>query len=154
MRVGVAGCLGYTGFELVKLLDRHPNITLEVLTARVPDNVKKDPRFSLLLKNENNSRISTLEDADFSECDLVFFATPHGVCMEHAKKLVNKGITVIDLSADFRLRDPKLFEKWYGMKHSAPELLDKAVYGLPELNRTTFTGANLLAMPGLSLIHI
>ena len=87
MRVGVAGCLGYTGFELVKLLDRHPNITLEVLTARVPDNVKKDPRFSLLLKEENKARISTLEEADFSACDLVFFATPHGICMEHAKQL-------------------------------------------------------------------
>ena len=148
MRVGVAGCLGYTGFELVKLLDRHPNITLEVLTARVPDIVKKDPRFSLLLQEGNDAKISTLEDADFSACDLVFFATPHGVCMEHAKKLFNKGIIVIDLSADFRLHDPRLFEEWYGMKHSAPELLDEAVYGLPELNRATLTGVNLVAMPG------
>ncbi len=148
MRVGVAGCLGYTGFELVKLLDRHPNITLKILTARIPDAVKKDPRFSLLLREGNHAKISTLEDADFSECDIVFFATPHGVCMDHAKKLFNKGITVIDLSADFRLHDPKVFEEWYGMKHSAPELLDEAVYGLPELNRATLTGANLLAMPG------
>ena len=68
--------------------------------------------------------------------------------MEHAKKLFNKGIIVIDLSADFRLNDPKIFEKWYGMKHSAPDLLDEAVYGLPELNRATLTGANLVAMPG------
>ena len=148
MRVGVAGCLGYTGFELVKLLDRHPNITLEVLTARIPDTVKKDPRFSLLLNEGVDAKISTLEQADFSRCDLVFFATPHGVCMEHAKKLLNKGIIVIDLSADFRLNDPKIFEKWYGMKHSAPELLDEAVYGLPELNRANLTGANLVAMPG------
>ena len=148
MRVGVAGCMGYTGFELVKLLDMHPNITMEVLTARVPDSVKKDSRFSLLLNEGVDAKISTLEQADFSKCDLVFFATPHGVCMEHAKKLFNKGITVIDLSADFRLHDPKVFEEWYGMKHSAPELLDKAVYGLPELNRTTLTGANLVAMPG------
>tara|TARA_B100000035_G_scaffold109865_1_gene93275 strand:- start:1353 stop:2408 length:1056 start_codon:yes stop_codon:yes gene_type:complete len=148
MRVGVAGCLGYTGFELVKLLDRHPNITLEVLTARVPDTVKKDPRFSSLLKERIDPKISTLEDADFSTCELVFFATPHGVCMEYAKKLFYDGITVIDLSADFRLRDPKLFEKWYGMKHSAPELLDEAVYGLPELNRVNLAGANLVAMPG------
>ena len=148
MKVGVAGCLGYTGFELVKLLDRHPNITLEVLTARVPDTVKKDPRFSLLLQEANDAKINTLEDADFSACDLVFFATPHGVCMEHAKKLFNKGIIVIDLSADFRLHDPKIFEKWYGMKHSAPELLGEAVYGLPELNRATLIGANLVAMPG------
>ena len=148
MRVGVAGCMGYTGFELVKLLDRHPNITMEVLTARVPDSVKKDSRFSLLLNEGVDAKISTLEQADFSKCDLVFFATPHGVCMEHAKKLFNKGIIVIDLSADFRLNDPKIFEKWYGMKHSAPELLDEAVYGLPELNRATLTGANLVAMPG------
>ena len=90
MRVGVAGCLGYTGFELVKLLDRHPNTTLEVLTARVPDNVKKDPRFSSLLKEGIDPKISTLEDADFSACELVFFATPHGVCMEYAKKLFNE----------------------------------------------------------------
>ena len=148
MRVGVAGCMGYTGFELVKLLDMHPNITMEVLTARVPDSVKKDSRFSLLLNEGVDAKISTLEQADFSKCDLVFFATPHGVCMEHAKKLLNKGIIVIDLSADFRLNDPKIFEKWYGMKHSAPELLDEAVYGLPELNRATLTGANLVAMPG------
>ena len=148
MRVGVAGCLGYTGFELLKLLDSHPNITLEVLTARVPDTVKKDPRFSLLLNEGVDAKISTLEQADFSKCDLVFFATPHGVCMEHAKKLFNEGITVIDLSADFRLHDPKLFEEWYGMKHSAPELLDEAVYGLPELNKANLAGANLIAMPG------
>ncbi len=148
MRVGVAGCLGYTGFELVKLLDRHPNITLEVLTARIPDAVKKDPRFSLLLRERNDAKISTLEDADFSACELVFFATPHGVCMEYAKKLFNEGIKVIDLSADFRLRDPKIFEKWYGMKHLAPDLLDEAVYGLPELNRANLVGANLVAMPG------
>ncbi len=148
MRVGIAGCLGYTGFELVKLLDRHPNITLEVLTASIPDTVKKDPRFSLLLKDRPNAKISTLEDADFSACELVFFATPHGVCMEYAKKLFNEGIKVIDLSADFRLRDPKIFEKWYGMKHSAPDLLDEAVYGLPELNRANLVGANLVAMPG------
>ena len=148
MRVGVAGCLGYTGFELVRLLDKHPNITSEVLTARVPDSVKKDPRFSLLLNDRTNPKISTLEDADFSSCELVFFATPHGVCMEHAKKLFNKGIAVIDLSADFRLHDPKLFEEWYGIQHSAPELLDEAVYGLPELNRANLAGANLVAMPG------
>jgi len=148
MRVGVAGCLGYTGFELVKLLDRHPKITLEILTARVPETVNKDPRFSLLLKEGNGAKIRTLEDADFSACELVFFATPHGVCMEYAKKLFNAGISVIDLSADFRLHDPKIFEKWYGMKHLAPELLDKAVYGLPELNRTNIAGANLVAMPG------
>ena len=148
MRVGVAGCLGYTGFELVKLLDKHPNITLEVLTARVPDSVKKDPRFSLILNEGVDVKISTLEDADFSALELVFFATPHGVCMEHAKKLFNEGITVIDLSADFRLHDPKLFEEWYGMKHLAPELLDEAVYGLPELNRANLTGVNLVAMPG------
>ena len=148
MRVGVAGCMGYTGFELVKLLDKHPNITSEVLTARVPDSVKKDPRFSLLLNDRTNPKISTLEDADFSSCELVFFATPHGVCMEHAKKLFNKGIAVIDLSADFRLHDPKLFEEWYGIQHSAPELLDEAVYGLPELNRANLAGANLVAMPG------
>ena len=148
MRVGVAGCLGYTGFELVRLLDKHPNITLEVLTARVPDSVKKDPRFSLMLNEGVDGKISTLEDADFSSCELVFFATPHGVCVEHAKRLVNDGISVIDLSADFRLHDPKLFEEWYGIQHSAPELLDEAVYGLPELNRANLAGANLVAMPG------
>jgi N-acetyl-gamma-glutamyl-phosphate reductase len=73
MRVGVAGCLGYTGFELVKLLDRHPDIALEVLTARVPDTVKQDLRFSLLFQEGNDAKISTLEQADFSKCDLVFF---------------------------------------------------------------------------------
>ena len=140
--------LGLHWFELVKLLDRHPNITLEVLTARVPDTVKKDPRFSLLLRERNGAKISTLEDADFSACELVFFATPHGVCMEHTKKLFNEGITVIDLSADFRLGDPKVFEEWYGMKHLAPDLLDEAVYGLPELNKANLLGANLVAMPG------
>ena len=148
MRVGVAGCLGYTGFELVRLLDKHPNITLEVLTARVPDSVKKDPRFSLMLNEGVDGKISTLEDADFSSCELVFFATPHGVCVKHAKRLVNDGISVIDLSADFRLHDPKLFEEWYGIQHSAPELLDEAVYGLPELNRANLAGAKLVAMPG------
>ena len=101
----------------MKLLDSHPNITLEVLTARVPDNVKKDRRCSLIFKDGNDTKVCSLEEADFSACELVFFATPHGVCMEHAKKLCNEGITIIDLSADFRLHDPKLFEKWYGMKH-------------------------------------
>ena len=96
---------------------------------------------------KDDAKISTLRTQIFL-VRVSFFATPHGVCMEHAKKLFNKGITDIDLSADFRLHDPKLFEEWYGMKHLVPELLDEAVYGLPELNRANLAGANLVAMPG------
>ena len=148
MKVGVAGCTGYTGFELLKLLEEHPDVTVTALTARNPALIKSDPRFFFLYGDDCDAKINTLEDVNFSTCDLVFFATPHGVCMKHAKNLLNQGITVIDLSADFRLRDRDLFETWYGIRHIASDLLDRAIYGLPELNRLDLCGAKLVAMPG------
>ena len=74
-------------------------------------------------------------DADLDACDVVFFATPHGVAMAQARELLDAGVRVIDLAADFRLKDPAVFEQWYGMPHGCPDLLAEAVYGLPELNR-------------------
>src|SRR5205823_13526395 len=87
-------------------------------------------------------------DADLAQCDVVFFATPHGVAMAQARELLAAGTRIIDLAADFRLRDPAVFAQWYGMPHACPDLLAEAVYGLPEMNREAIRKARIVGNPG------
>ena len=149
MNVAVVGCTGYTGYELTKLVKKHPLANLTLLCTRDPSEILKDQRFNFLTDiNRNKTKICELDKANFSNCDLVFFSTPHGVCMRYAETLLDLGIKVVDLSADFRLKCPDSFEKWYGIKHRAKDLLDSAIYGLPELYRDNISKGDLIAMPG------
>ena len=147
IRVGVVGGTGYTGVELLRLLLRHPGVTVSLITSRGEAGRRLDDLFPSLLGTCDLAFTDPAE-ADYSACDLVFFATPHNVAMREVSTLMEQGIRVVDLSADFRLRDVAVWEQWYGETHAAPELCTEAVYGLPEVNRDAIRDAQLVACPG------
>ena len=147
IKVGIVGGTGYTGVELLRLLAAHPQVELTAITSRKEDGLPVADMFPSL-RGHVSLAFSTPEKADLSACDVVFFATPHGVAMAQAQALLDAGVKVIDLAADFRLRDTQVFEQWYGMPHSCPDLLAEAVYGLPEVNREQIKKARLIGLPG------
>lgn len=147
IRVGVVGGTGYTGVELMRLLARHPAVELQAVTSR--DQVGR-PVADLFqnLRGEVRLEFSAPDPAVLAACDVVFFAAPNGTAMTMARELLDTGVRIIDLAADFRLKDPLEWRHWYGMEHACPELLAQAVYGLPEVNREALRGAQLVANPG------
>lgn len=147
IQAGILGGSGYTGAELLRLLVRHPNATPRCITSRAQAGQRVTELFPFL-RGSIDLEFTTPEQSMLSECDVVFCAAPNGVAMTHAEELLKAKVKVIDLSADFRIRDAGLWEKWYGQKHSCPALLEQAVYGLPEVNRQSIQAANLVANPG------
>lgn len=147
IKVGVVGGTGYTGVELLRLLSRHPEVQLTAITSRGEAGMAVSEMFPSL-RGRVHLKFVTPQDAALDECDVVFFATPNGIAMQQTAELVAAGVRVIDLAADFRIRDVAEWEKWYGMKHAAPELLAEAVYGLPETSREQIRTARVLANPG------
>ena len=145
--VGVVGGTGYTGVELLRLLSRHPEVELVAITSRGDAGMAVADMFPSL-RRRVDLKFVTPQEARLEACDAVFFATPNGIAMQQAAQLVGAGVRVIDLAADFRIRDIAEWQKWYGMEHAAPELVAEAVYGLPELNREQIRGARVLANPG------
>ena len=147
IKVGIVGGTGYTGVELLRLLAIHPNVELSVITSRGEAGMPVAEMFPSL-RGYVNLKFSDPAQVDLSGCDLVFFATPNGIAMQQARELLAKGVRVIDLAADFRIKDIPTWEKWYGMTHACPELVSEAVYGLPEINRVAIAKAKLVANPG------
>ena len=147
VRVGIVGGTGYTGVELLRLLALHPQAEIIAITSRSEAGLPVAQLFPSL-RGFINLRFSDPKAALLSDCDVVFFATPHGVAMEQARALLDAGVKVIDLAADFRLKDPKEFERWYGTPHTCTDLLSQAVYGLPEVNREAIRAAKLIGLPG------
>jgi len=147
IKVGIVGGTGYTGVELLRLLASHPDVQLTAITSRKEDGLPVADMFPSL-RGRVNLAFSAPEKTDLLQCDVVFFATPHGVAMAQAPALLAAGVKVIDLAADFRLKDQATFEKWYKIPHTAPALIEQAVYGLPELNRDDIKAARLVANPG------
>jgi len=147
IKVGIVGGTGYTGVELLRLLALHPEVSLDVITSRSEAGM---PVCDLYPNLRGHVDLNFTEpDVDkLAACDVVFFATPHTVAMALVPELIAKGTRVIDLSADFRLKDAAKWEKWYNMPHTAPELLEQAVYGMPEVNREQIKSAQLIAAPG------
>lgn len=145
--VGIVGGTGYTGVELVRLLLRHPQVQIKALTSRSEAGVRVDAMFPSL-RGLTDLAFSNVDQGTLNQCDVVFFATPHGVAMKQARELVDAGVKIIDLAADFRLQDTAEFEKWYGMPHSCPDLLAESVYGLPEVNREAIKKARIIGNPG------
>jgi N-acetyl-gamma-glutamyl-phosphate reductase len=145
--IGIVGGTGYTGVELLRLLAYHPRAGVSAVTSRAQHGQQLSDFFPSL---------RGIYDLEFSEpslevlgaCDVVFFATPNGTAMKLAPELVDRGVKVIDLSADYRLDDVAIWEQWYGQTHASPELLGEAVYGLPEVNREATRKARLVANPG------
>jgi N-acetyl-gamma-glutamyl-phosphate reductase len=145
--VGIVGGTGYTGVELLRLLLRHPDVQVSVLTSRTEAGKRVDDMF-LSLRGYTDLQFSDLDMNVLKHCDVVFFATPHGVAMKHAAELVAANTKVIDLAADFRLQNLQQFEKWYGLEHSCPDILTESVYGLTELNREKIKQAKVVGNPG------
>ncbi len=145
--VGVVGGTGYTGVELLRLLLAHPDVEIAFVTSRAEAGT---PVADLhpSLRGHTDLRFVDPERADFPGCEIVFFATPNGTAMRLAPELLAAGVRVVDLAADFRLRDPAVWAEWYGEAHAAPDLLDEAVYGLPEIDREAIARARLVANPG------
>ncbi|HSH97210.1 MAG: N-acetyl-gamma-glutamyl-phosphate reductase [Methylophilaceae bacterium] len=147
IKVGIVGGTGYTGVELLRLLAIHPAIELSAITSRGEAGLPVADMFPSL-RGYVDLPFSDPAQADLSGCDVVFFATPNGIAMQQTADLLDKGVRVIDLAADFRIQDVATWEKWYGMKHACPDLIAKAVYGLPEVNREKIRTAQLIANPG------
>ena len=147
VKVGIVGGTGYTGIELLRLLARHPAAKLMAITSRKESGMPVAGMFPSL-RRVVDLKFSTPEEAPLGECDVVFFATPHGVAMDMGPALVNAGIKIIDLAADFRLQDTAVFEQWYKMPHKALDLLAESVYGLPEVNRESIKKARVIGLPG------
>jgi N-acetyl-gamma-glutamyl-phosphate reductase len=147
IKAGIVGGTGYTGVELLRLLVQHPEVELRAITSRKEAGTPVSALFPGLRRHLELA--FTEPDAKtLGGCDVVFFATPNGVAMNEAGALLERGARVVDLSADFRLRDVAEWERWYKMKHGAPELVRDAVYGLCEVNRERIRGARLVANPG------
>lgn len=145
--VGVVGGTGYTGAELLRLLIRHPRVELKQVTSRAEAGIPVADLFQNL-RGHLELEFTAPDQARLSDCELVFFATPNGTAMTMAQPLLDAGVRVIDLAADFRLRDAQTWQHWYGQTHACPDLLDEAVYGLPEVNRQALRQARLVANPG------
>jgi N-acetyl-gamma-glutamyl-phosphate reductase len=147
IKIGIVGGTGYTGVELLRLLVTHPQAELVAITSRKEAGTGVAEMFPSL-RGRLDLRFCEPEQAGLERCDLVFFATPNGVAMQQARGLLDAGVRVIDLAADFRLRDVAVWEKWYGTSHACPDLLSQAVYGLPEMQRERIRTARLVANPG------
>jgi N-acetyl-gamma-glutamyl-phosphate reductase len=144
VRVGVYGASGYTGYELLRILARHEGT--EVVFATSESSAGK--RLSDLYPCFSDQGLVAQAEAPATEIDVAFCCLPHGASMELVRDLYLKGVRVVDLSADYRFRDPAVYRRWYGLEHVAPELLSVAVYGLPEIRREAIKGAALVANPG------
>lgn len=147
IKAGIVGGTGYTGVELLRLLAQHPQVEIKAITSRKEAGTPVAAMFPSL-----RARVELAFSAPGPDtlrgCDVVFFATPNGVAMSEARAVLEAGSRLIDLSADFRLQDLAEWERWYRMKHAAPELVREAVYGLCEVNRERIRGARLVANPG------
>ena len=147
IKAGIVGGTGYTGVELLRLLAQHPHCELRAITSRKEAGMAVADMFPNL-RGRVGLRFTEPAKSGLDQCDVVFFATPNGVAMEQARTLVDAGVRVIDLAADFRIRDVTVWEQWYGMKHTCPELVAEAVYALPEVNRDEIGKARVIANPG------
>ena len=147
IKVGIVGGTGYTGVELLRMLAQHPEVQLTAITSRKEAGMPVSDMFPSL-RGRVDIAFSTPEDAKLDQCDAVFFATPHGVAMAQAKELLAAKVRILDLAADFRLKDIKVFEEWYGMPHQCPEILEEAVYGLAEINREAIKKARVVGLAG------
>ncbi len=147
LKVGIVGGTGYTGVELLRLLAAHPQVELRAITSRADAGTPVSQMFPSL-RGYVDLAFTHPDEAKLDQCDVVFFATPNGIAMQQTRALLDAGVRVIDLAADFRIKDIAEWEKWYGMNHACPDLVAEAVYGLPEVNRAKIKQARLVANPG------
>jgi N-acetyl-gamma-glutamyl-phosphate reductase len=147
IKVGIVGGTGYTGVELLRLLAQHPEVKIIAITSRTEAGMPVAEMFPSL-RGRVDLKFTTPDESNLNDCDVVFFATPHGVAMAQAKELLANNVKILDLAADFRLKDVKEFTKWYGIEHSCPDILAEAVYGLAEINREAIKKARVVGLAG------
>ncbi len=147
IKAGIVGGTGYTGVELLRLLVNHPQVEIKVITSRSNAGTPVSAMFPNL-RGHIDLTFSEPSPENYRDCDLVFFATPNATAMHQVDELLASGIRVIDLAADFRLKDLAVWEHWYGTEHVSPASVERAVYGLPEMNREQIRQAQLVANPG------
>lgn len=147
LKIGIVGGTGYTGVELLRILSQHPEASIQAITSRKEAGIGVAELFPNL-RGRVSLKFCDPVEAGLEKCDVVFFATPNGIAMQQARSLLAAGVRVIDLAADFRIKDVAVWEKWYGMPHACPDLVAGAVYGLPEINRDKIRSARLIANPG------
>jgi N-acetyl-gamma-glutamyl-phosphate reductase len=148
IKVGIVGGTGYTGVELLRILAQHSQADVNVITSRSEAGLYVWELFANLRESYPDLQYSEPDVEKLKNCDVVFFATPHGVAMKLTPELIEAGVKVIDLAADFRISDLCVWENFYGMPHACPELMHEVVYGLPELNRAQIRNARVVANPG------
>lgn len=146
-KIGIIGGSGYTGVELLRLLLPRDDVQVSFVSSRANAGTRLDTLFPSL-RGFTDLSFSDPENVGINDCDLVFFATPNGTAMKQAPSLLNNGVKVVDLSADYRIKNVDVWQKWYGMTHESPEWVEKAAYGLPEIHRNTIAAAQLVANPG------
>ncbi len=147
IRAGIVGGTGYTGVELLRILALHDEVEVAVVTSRSDDGMRVDALYPSL-RGSIDVCFTKPDVGTLASCDVVFFATPTGTAMLMAEQLLARNVKVIDLSADFRIKNAVDWAKWYGMEHACPDLIADAVYGLPEINRSQIVDASLIACPG------
>jgi len=147
LQIGIVGGTGYTGVELIRLLVAHPKVEIKVITSRSEAGKPISELFPNL-RGACDIEFSEPSIKTLSACDLVFFATPNGTAMKMVPELLAEGVKVIDLAADFRIKDIETWQQWYGMEHSCADMVAEAVYGMPEINRAEIAKARLVANPG------
>jgi N-acetyl-gamma-glutamyl-phosphate reductase len=147
IKVGIVGGTGYTGVELLRLLAQHPEVKIVAITSRTEAGMPVAEMFPSL-RGHVDLKFTTPDESNLNDCDVVFFATPHGVAMAQAKELLANNVKILDLAADFRLKDVKEFTKWYGIEHACPDILSEAVYGLAEINREAIKKARVVGLAG------
>jgi N-acetyl-gamma-glutamyl-phosphate reductase len=147
IKAGIVGGTGYTGVELLRLLVQHPQVELKAITSRKEAGTPVAQMFPSLRRRVELPFVEPSARA-LAGCDVVFFATPNGVAMGEARAVLEGGARIVDISADFRIKDVAEWERFYKMKHAAPELVAQAVYGLPEMNRERIGQAKIVANPG------
>jgi N-acetyl-gamma-glutamyl-phosphate reductase len=147
IKIGIVGGTGYTGVELLRILAQHPQAEVRAITSRTEAGVRVADMFPSL-RGHVDLTFTDTSGARLEQCDVVFFATPHGVAMREAQRLVDAGVRIIDLAADFRLQDLTEWKRWYKLDHAAPGLVPESVYGLPEINRAAIRKARIVGNPG------
>ena len=154
MKVGIMGASGYVGGELLRLIINHPEVKLSFATSRQYDGqflYKIHPN----LKGFTDVKFSLFDSSKVSDqCDLLFTAAPHGSSYDFMKELVDSGVKIVDMSADYRLSNPDMYDKWYGYKHPLPDLLDSFTFGLPELHRDSIKSSKFTSTPGCTALTV
>jgi N-acetyl-gamma-glutamyl-phosphate reductase len=146
-KIGIAGATGYTGVELLRILSRHPDVEIKTLTSETYKGKRVDEVFPTL-RTFANQELVELGSHISEGLDILFLALPHTAAMDVVHRFLSRDCRIVDLSADYRLRNAQVFQEWYAVPHTQTELLKSAVYGLPELWRDAIKTANLVANPG------